>query len=84
MAKVASTSKVSNTDNPVAQLYKVKAKGYSEQFSSYTVAKRNFDSLKRKAVKNEQAFTIVLLVKNGSAWEELEKASISGSFYENE
>jgi hypothetical protein len=83
----SSRKKMSNNqkeDNkPPKALYRVKTTGFTEQYTEYTVAKRNFDALKRKAVKEEKSFSIYLHVKDGSEWKEMEKAQITKSFYEN-
>lgn len=63
--------------------FKIKTKGYTEQFSSYQKAVSVFERLKRGAEKKKQPIKIEFLRKtHGKDWEMIDFCEIKASFYD--
>lgn len=73
--------KIKQMDN--YKFYLVKSNGYKQQFTSYEVAKKDFEKMKNKMIKAEETFKINLMGRNTPKddWEELDSVQITDTYY---
>ena len=74
------------TTNPpvkTAPNYEVAASGYNEKFTSYDAAKKEYDVIKKRSIKNKEAVKVTLVEINDNGKKTtLDSVNISEDFFD--
>lgn len=75
----AHPKKRSNANDKVFQ---VKAKGYKETFKDYSTAKKKFDILKKRGIKNKESVSVQLIEDPHGSSVIIDEVKIDPDFYQ--
>lgn len=62
-------------------LYRVKTDGYIEQFSSFNLARRVYDRIKKARIEEEEEFKLCIEKFENGQWVELDYVMINDAYY---